>query len=167
MAGNHGTNHKRVELGGYMTVEAAMIVPAVFILVVMLLYLMFYMYDRCIMTQDLYTAAYRRSIERGRSKAGASQGGASQQTGDTQVDTSRYFMLSSCSCSVQGGSRVKGSGEASMNVPGAAAFPGVQERWGFRVLMAARKTDPPLAFRKYRRVMALARQALAGTKQTP
>ena len=162
MAGNHGTNHKRVELGGYMTVEAAMIVPAVFILVVMLLYLMFYMYDRCIMTQDLYTAAYRRSIERGRSKAGATQ-----QAGDTQVDTSRYFMLSSCSCSVQGGSRVKGSGEASMNVPGAAAFPGVQERWGFRVLMEARKTDPPLAFRKYRRVMALARQALAGTKQTP
>lgn len=162
MAGDHGTNHKRVELGGYMTVEAAMIVPAVFILVVMLLYLMFYMYDRCIMTQDLYTAAYRRSIERGRSK-----GGATQQAGDTQVDTSRYFMLSSCSCSVQGGSRVKGSGEASMNVPGAAAFPGVQERWGFRVLMEARKTDPPLAFRKYRRVMAIARQALAGTKQTP
>lgn len=162
MAGNHGTNHKRVELGGYMTVEAAMIVPAVFILVVMLLYLMFYMYDRCIMTQDLYTAAYRRSIERGRSKVGATQ-----QAGDTQVDTSRYFMLSSCSCSVQGGSRVKGSGEASMNVPGAAAFPGVEGTWGFRVLMEARKTDPPLAFRKYRRVMAIARQALAGTKQTP
>ena len=50
---------------GYMTLEAAMVFPAAFALVIMLLYVTFFLYDKCRMTQDLYTAAYRQSIVRG------------------------------------------------------------------------------------------------------
>ena len=38
--------NSRKTTGGYMTAEAAMIIPAVFALIIMLLYLTFYMYDR-------------------------------------------------------------------------------------------------------------------------
>ncbi len=71
------------ELEGYMTLEAAMIFPAVFALVIMLLYATFFLYDKCRMTQDLYTAAYRQSIVRGKSAP------------DIKIDTSDFFMLSS------------------------------------------------------------------------
>ena len=57
---------KKKSLRGYLTLEAAMVFPIVFALVIMLLYLTFYLYDRCRMTQDLYTAAYRVSIQRGK-----------------------------------------------------------------------------------------------------
>ena len=50
-----------------MTLEAAMVFPVVFALVIMLLYATFFLYDKCRMTQDLYTAAYRQSIVRGKS----------------------------------------------------------------------------------------------------
>ena len=133
---------------GYMTAEAAMIVPAVFALIIMLLYLTFFMYDRCVMTQDLYTAAYRVSIQRGN---------ASSQTGD--LDTSGYFMLNGCSAGVSGGKEVRAFSEGSM---APAIVTGVQEggdTWKLSVSMKARKTDPPFSFRRFRRILAIARLA--------
>ena len=140
---------KSYVLKGYMTVEASAIVPAVFILGVLILYLMFYMYDRCVMTQDLYTAAYRRSIERGKNSA-EKEGG--------EIDKSRMFMLSKCSHSVSGGGTITASGEGTMCVPGASAFAKTEGSWKFSVSMKARKTDPPLSFRRYRRIRAVAGQ---------
>ena len=118
----------RRPLGGYMTLEAAMVFPAVFALIIMLLYATFFLYDKCRMTQDLYTAAYRQSIAR------------SANAGETKIDTSGYFMLLSRSR--------EGTGEGS----------GV---WEIKVAMEARKTDPPQSFRRYRRIAAIARQALS------
>lgn len=135
-------------LAGYMTAEAAMIVPAVFALIIMLLYLTFFMYDRCVMTQDLYTAAYRVSIQRG---------DHSPETGD--LDTSGYFMLNGCSAGVNGGKEVLAHAEGSM---APAIVTGVQEggsTWNLSVSMKARKTDPPFSFRRFRRVLAIARLA--------
>ena len=120
---------KKKSLRGYLTLEAAMVFPIVFALVIMLLYLTFYLYDRCRMTQDLYTAAYRVSIQRGK--------GSRDNEG---VDTSGYFMLNGCTAEVSGG----------------------REGWNLSGSMKARKTDPPFSFRRYRRVMAIAQEALSG-----
>ena len=80
-----------------MTLEAAMVFPAAFALVIMLLYVTFFLYDKCRMTQDLYTAAYRQSIVSG------------EAAPDTSIDTSGFFMLGNCSAQVGGGSEISAS----------------------------------------------------------
>lgn len=136
------------ELKGYMTVEAAMVFPAVFALVIMLLYVTFFLYDKCRMTQDLYTAAYRQSIVRGESPV------------DSSVDISGYFMMSSCSAQTAGGKEISASARGEL---APALLTGIADGgtiWELKVTMKARKTDPPYAFRRYRRVTAIAQQAM-------
>ena len=151
-----GGNHKETDrtdrqtLDAYFTVEAAVIVPVVFCLIIMLLYLMFFMYDRCIMTQDLYTAAYRQSIVRERGRR------------ESKIDESRFLMLSECSCGVSDGKNVVASGSGAMSIPFSSPFPGVRGKWQIRISMKARKTDPPKAFRMFRRIRAIAARVSAG-----
>ena len=136
------------ELEGYMTLEAAMIFPAVFALVIMIVYATFFLYDKCRMTQDLYTASYRQSIARG------------DNTLDVKIDTSNYFMLSSCSAETGGGSDITASATGEM-APALLTGTGDEGTvWELKVTMKARKTDPPYAFRRYRRVTAIAQQAM-------
>ena len=133
---------------GYMTLEAAMVFPAAFALVIMLLYVTFFLYDKCRMTQDLYTAAYRQSIVRG------------EAAPDTSIDTSGFFMLGNCSAQVGGGSEISASASGDM---APALLTGAEEGqsiWKLTVTMKARKTDPPRSFRRFRRVMAVAGQVL-------
>ncbi len=133
---------------GYMTLEAAMVFPAAFALVIMLLYVTFFLYDKCRMTQDLYTAAYRQSIVRG------------EAAPDTSIDTSGFFMLGNCSAQVGGGSEISASASGDM---APALLTGAEEGqsiWKLTVTMKARKTDPPRSFRRFRRVMAIAGQVL-------
>lgn len=136
-------------LKGYMTLEAAMIFPAVFALIIMLLYATFFLYDKCRMTQDLYTAAYRMSILRG-SKAA-----------ESKTESSGYLMLSGCETQISGGSTVRASALGEMSP---ALLTGTDEsgrKWEIKVTMEARKTDPPYAFRRFRRIAAIASQALS------
>lgn len=131
-----------------MTLEAAMVFPAAFALVIMLLYVTFFLYDKCRMTQDLYTAAYRQSIVRG------------EAAPDTSIDTSGFFMLGNCSAQVGGGSEISASASGDM---APALLTGAEEGqsiWKLTVTMKARKTDPPRSFRRFRRVMAIAGQVL-------
>ena len=145
----------RRSLGGYMTLEAAMVFPAVFALIIMLLYATFFLYDKCRMTQDLYTAAYRQSIAR------------SANAGETKIDTSGYFMLLSCEAGVSSGGGIRASAAGRM---APALLTGTGEEgtgegsgvWEIKVTMEARKTDPPQSFRRYRRIAAIARQAFSG-----
>ena len=125
-----------------------MVFPAAFALVIMLLYVTFFLYDKCRMTQDLYTAAYRQSIVRG------------EAAPDTSIDTSGFFMLGNCSAQVGGGSEISASAGGDM---APALLTGAEEGqsiWNLTVTMKARKTDPPRSFRRFRRVMAIAGQVL-------
>ena len=134
------------EADGYLTLEAAMIFPAIFALVIMLLYVTFFLYDKCRMTQDLYTAAYRRSVERRREAPGQ------------QVDTSGYFMLNGCSAEVGGGNEIRAEASGSMAPAQLAREGGMVMR--LTVTMSARRTDPPFSYRRFRRLAAIAGQAL-------
>ncbi|MCR5754333.1 MAG: hypothetical protein K6G30_05950 [Acetatifactor sp.] len=44
---------RKINLGGYMTMEAALVVPAVCIVIVVMLGILFYQYDRCLIEQNL------------------------------------------------------------------------------------------------------------------
>ena len=49
-------------MGGYFTVEASMVMPVVIILSGMIFYLTFYLYNRCIVSQDAYIMAFNGSL---------------------------------------------------------------------------------------------------------
>lgn len=132
-----------------MTLEAAMIVPSVFLLVIMLLYATFFLYDKCRMTQDLYTAAYRRSVERGK---------AQKESG---VDTSGYFMLSGCGTEISGADEIRARASGNMAPAVLTDAEGGGPVWELTVTMSARRTDPPFAYRRFRRLTAIAGRALS------
>ena len=143
------SEYKEKGLKGYMTLEAAMVFPAVFALIIMLLYATFFLYDKCRMTQDLYTAAYRMSILR------------SGKSPDSKADTSGYLMLSGCEAEISGGSTVRASASGEMRPALLTGTDDSGRNWEIKVTMEARKTDPPCAFRRFRRIAAIASQALS------
>ena len=49
---------------GYMTVEAGFIVPWAFFIMVFLIYAGFYLYDKCVLFQDVYAVCFRGSIQK-------------------------------------------------------------------------------------------------------
>lgn len=49
---------------GYMTLEATYIITWTLFLFVLLLYLSFYSYDKCVLFQDAYTVCFRGSIQK-------------------------------------------------------------------------------------------------------
>ncbi len=58
---------------GYFTVEAALVLPFVTLIITMMLFLIIYCYDRCVMEQCAYEAALRGSSNRFRENTLASQ----------------------------------------------------------------------------------------------
>ncbi len=50
------------KVNGYLTVEASMIMPLVIFLMALLIYLTFFLYNRCVLSQDAYILAFRGSI---------------------------------------------------------------------------------------------------------
>ena len=57
-----GFLHKRA--GGYMTVEASFLVSWTIFIFVLLIYLSFYTYDKCVLFQDAYAVCFRGSIQK-------------------------------------------------------------------------------------------------------
>ena len=58
---------KRIQhknMGGYMTLEAAFIIPWTIFLFVFLIYASFYLYDKCVLFQDAYTVCFRASVQK-------------------------------------------------------------------------------------------------------
>lgn len=133
-------------LDAYFTVEAAFVVPMALFAVVMVVYLSFYMYDRCVLEQDCYVLSYRQSIEKG----GAQRAGGDAfhaQTGE------KLFMLTGLEPGLSEGGTVRVYGNASMDPP-LALFDAFREgRWVLSADADARKTDPPKAYRRVRRIL--------------
>ena len=51
-------------IGGYMTLEAAFIIPWTIFMFVFLIYASFYLYDKCVLFQDAYTVCFRASVQK-------------------------------------------------------------------------------------------------------
>ena len=54
-----GKQHVR-ELDAYMTVEASFVIPMALCLIVLTIYLSFYMYNKCVLTQDCASRRRKR-----------------------------------------------------------------------------------------------------------
>lgn len=143
-------NRVQAEADAYFTVEAALIIPIVLCIFVMIIYLSFYLYDRCVMAQDCYVLSYRQSIEKGGADR-AGKAAAGEQLGH------KLFMLSRMEAGMSGGRKICVKVNAVMEPPlfGLDFFE--QERhWMLGVEEKARKTDPPKDYRRVRRIMNLA-----------
>ncbi len=49
---------------GYMTLEASFLITWTLFLFVLLIYLSFYSYDKCVLFQDAYTICFRGSVQK-------------------------------------------------------------------------------------------------------
>lgn len=58
---------------GYFTVEASMLMPLVLSLIALIFYLTFYLYDRCVISQDVYILAFRGALQCGKGGADIEQ----------------------------------------------------------------------------------------------
>lgn len=134
----------------YFTVEAALIVPVVICIFVMVMYMSFYLYDRCVMTQDCYVLSYRQSIE----KAGRDRAGDETMLAQSK---NRLFMLSNVQIGSSNGRTVEVRANGEMEPPlfGLQLFES-SRKWLIGIEKKARKTDPPKAYRKVRRILNLA-----------
>lgn len=54
----------RKKAKGYMTLEASFIITWTVFLFVLLIYLSFYSYDKCVLFQDAYTVCFRGSVQK-------------------------------------------------------------------------------------------------------
>ncbi len=136
------------EQDGYMTVEASLLMPMVLCVLVFVLYLSFYLYDRCTLEQDAYLHAYQKSIERGHTE---------RREGSLSEIRRSTFLLSEQEEKLEQGGTVRCTVRARL---GASVFRGalfMPDIWEIAVCEQARTTDPPASFRRARRLAALAR----------
>ena len=144
----------KAETEAYFTVEAALVVPIVLGIFVMIIYLSFYLYDRCVLAQDCYVLSYRQSIEKGKADR-AGEAAAREQFGQ------KLFMLSRLEAGASKGGTIRVKANAAMEPPlfGLDFFR--EERyWILGVQEKARSTDPPRDYRRVRRLLYLASHVL-------
>lgn len=149
----YGIGTERKKLPAYMSVEASLIMTAVIVLWVVMIYLAFFLYDRCLFAQDSYILCFRESyVKQERDLAAELKALESRQLG------SKYFFLSSrSSSSGKEGRKIVYQGNAAITPAvfrGSGMMPAGTWRMSFRA--EARRTDPPGGIRKFRRLRYLA-----------
>ena len=104
---------RRKNMGGYMTLEAAFIIPWTVFLFVFLIYASFYLYDKCVLFQDAYTLCFRASVQK--EENGVSEYLSSHM--ETQFGK-KYFGIGAIEKSAQQSDKeVKVYGACSVKVP--------------------------------------------------
>lgn len=146
----------RIKEEAYFTVEAALVIPVVLAIIVMIIYMSFYLYDRCVMQQDCCVLSYRQSIEKGTADR-VSREKIREQFGE------KLFMLSGLETGASSGGTIQVKSSAAMDPPlfGLPAF-SEENQWRIGVVKKARKTDPPRDYRRVRRLLYLASKAMPG-----
>ena len=150
--GRGKTRGPRRRCDAYFTLEAAFIIPAAFALVISLIFLAVFMYDRCLLDQDLYLACFRLS---------AIKEGSGISPPDPPIpEDAAYFMVEGGTPQAVLGTEgkwVTGSGKAvirAVPVPNAVltAWSGGGAGSGQR----AYRLDPAFSIRRFRRLRYIA-----------
>ena len=158
---HHNRNDPARAADGYFTVEASLVIPVVLCVILMLMYLSFYLYDRCILAQDCYVLSYRQSIEKGDADR-AGEGAAREQFGQ------KLFMLHKLETGYSGGGAIRVHASAAMEAPVFLPdFLRGQRKWSLAAEEKARKTDPPKDYRRVRRLLNIAAAAGIGGASEP
>lgn len=144
-------------LPAYFTVEASFLVPAVLVLFVLVIYLGFFLYDRCLYTQDAYIICFRESIRKNPDEGGSSKEHMLQEK--TRQFGTKYFAVTNASCTAEeknGSYFFSGNAEVIPAVFRNSAYMPA-DVFPLRFEGRARKNDPPEGIRYYVRIRDLIR----------
>lgn len=148
-------------MNGYFTVEASLVIPLTVFLFGFIFYLTFYLYDRCVASQDTYLLAFRGSIchdrdlgeiqnyvtEKGKEQFGKKYLGLTNFTSSVQADAFRVTV------------EVKGTVKASLVKPFL-----LLDRWSFRAVKSADRISPVKCVRRIRMIKKLGDRKSGGEK---
>jgi len=146
---------RRCGLKGYMTVEAAFILPMVLAIYVLIIFTGFFLYDRCLFTQDACILCFRESIRKDEGSHVHVSPELVENAAPRQFGT-KYFVLGDRNISARAGgfagTHIFVEGNALVNAPDIIrVFQLREDAWQIVFGAEARKSDPPLTIRKYRR----------------
>ena len=154
-AGNRGKS-----LDAYMSVEAAIVMPMVLCLFVMLIYTAFYLYDRCVFQQDAYILCFRESSRREEGAPKVDPDRIRQE--ETRQFGGKYFAVRSLELSAKAEGKKAVYQGSALVLP--TSFGGYflmpKSIWTVTFQGSARKTDPPWAIRSYRRKSYILKKGL-------
>ncbi len=145
---------------GYMTLEASLIVPMVICVFALLIYFSFYLYGRCMLSQDTYILAFRASSDRSAQWKDNPIGYVSQKAPEKAGN--KYFGSSfPCFDAEVSGKEVKvhGKSEAKHSAMG-GFFLKPKGSWEYEEVGAAKRRDYVSHIRKATRLWDLGREIL-------
>ena len=147
----------RQRVAAYFTVEAAFIMPMVLILFAVLFYLGFYLYDRCLFSQDAYVLCFRGSLLKEEKNPEERVYGLRER----QFGTKYFALDTQKSATRRDGKWIVMEGSARLTpAVFADSFLMPERVWTIHYSARARASDPVRGFRRYRRLRALAEQIL-------
>lgn len=144
------------DVPAYMTLEAALVLPIVLVVIVAIISVSFVLYNRCIAAQDAAVLCFRESIARDATLSFAPDAARAEGRA-AELMEGKYFAIDglSSSASVSGTTisfAIEGGSTPAVFVTDEVMPKGV---FNFSVRCRARKTDPPLSVRRYRRATYL------------
>ncbi len=140
------------EIPAYMTVEASFIVPAATLIMAFIIYLSFYMYGRCILSQDIYLLGFRANAY----YESQGYGSASEYIEDKKSTQfgNKYFGSSIPETSASASKdKVVLEGKITTNHRALGKyFKKIEKKWEFTQKAGIKKTDPKRKLRKLKRI---------------
>ena len=126
---------------GYFTIEAALILPFVTGVILVILYLLFFQYNRCLLEQDAGKLLIR--------------GSGTVTESMNQVQEDKYIAWEMGGLQIQReGKNIKVSGQGWVKFPfSAIAFERQQDNWEIGVGYERQQVNPVLFLRTYNRVL--------------
>ncbi len=139
-----------------MSVEAAFLVPAATFIIALIIYLSFFMYGKCILSQDVYILGFRAcTFYEKRGYGGPEEYVLSHAPAQT---SGRYFAAEGPSISASGkGDAVKTEGKLNSKTgPAAGFYKNLSGRMSASAAGSAKKRDMAKSLRRARRIKDLA-----------
>lgn len=154
-----------------MTVEAALIIPIVLCIFVIAIYASWFLYDRCLFTQDVYLACLRESY---RKEAFSDSDGGRPEVHPERIESDvrkmvgqNYFALSHWEGRA-GSDRYTGTYQGTARVaPTVFTSSSIMPRgiWDMAFSAESRKADTPWMIRSYRRKSYMVTKGIDLVKQ--
>ncbi len=141
---------ERQRENAYFTVEAAMVVTITVCVIVLLIYLVFYQYNRCLMEQDIGALALRGCTTLTDDKEELMLELKQQET---KFNEKKYIMWKKGKAEIElKGGTVQVSGSGILKIPFGNIGGNSQKRWGVSVEYENQRIDPVSSIRLYRRL---------------
>lgn len=139
-----------MKMKAYFTVEATILLPFVFLIMIFLLYLGFFQYNRCLLTQDLYMLAMLESREYYNNNVKMYQEIIKQKE---EMERKKYISFKENEMQVE-----VGTGKVQIKFEGEIVKPFrflflTEEKWTINVSTQSKTKNPVFVMRNYKKAI--------------